>query len=582
MGMASTPESSTRILHQPIGIIGAGVAGLICAHVLLEDGFTDVTLLSRDRSVGGTWARERIYPGLHINNVHGEYRFSALSMPPPADPEEGGGRLSGEDIRDYAERFTAQFLEGKAKFKFRTEVRNVARGTGEKEGWDLLVEELGTGRKETVWFAKIILASGGCSAPSVPPALSQKAANEVGYRGIVVHSTEFASRVGDILAAVAPISESKDAEDGVAVVGGGKSAQDICTHLANQGRKVTMVFPDVEPFVGGPKPLPAFLRQSRFIAVLTPHIVLKTRLEWFLHQTSLGSTFVHWFFKKIQTLAADAFALPLDSPLRSKHNVFWCIRLSDEGVPFAKGFHALADAGKIGLVAPAHVIGYAQDGESIRVDNGTSIKAKAVVLCTGYKSSWESIFTPEVAKEIGIDKHLPTTDLKTTWDYKSLQGGPPLRAEHQDEALVTSIHRGIVPAKNLHKRDFAVAGALFSANPGYTYEVVAHWIASYFREDKMRLPSSTEEAIVLAEERSAWMKARFPNMLGWVNESYSGSYDFWTWPQAADELLEDMYLPSMRSGGNWINWVFKVINPKEIANLTEERRVKRHFDNWAR
>lgn len=59
--------ANSNILSQPVGIIGTGVAGLINAHVLLQDGFTDVTLISRDKSVGGTWARERVYPGLHIN-----------------------------------------------------------------------------------------------------------------------------------------------------------------------------------------------------------------------------------------------------------------------------------------------------------------------------------------------------------------------------------------------------------------------------------------------------------------------------------------------------------------------------------
>jgi dimethylaniline monooxygenase (N-oxide forming) len=67
----------------------------------------------------------------------------------------------------------------------------------------------------------------------------------------------------------------------------------------------------------------------------------------------------------------------------------------------------------------------------------------------------------------------------------------------------------------------------FTENPGYTNEVVAHWIASYFRGDNMRLPSS-EEAFKKAEEQSAWMKVRFPSMLSWVNESYSTSLDFWT------------------------------------------------------
>lgn len=47
------------------------------------------------------------------------------------------------------------------------------------------------------------------------------------------------------------------------------------------------------------------------------------------------------------------------------------------------------------------------------------------------------------------------------------------------------------------------------------------------------------------------------------------------WPQAADEFLEDMHLPSGRSGGWWFNWIFKVIDLKEIANLTEERNALR-------
>jgi dimethylaniline monooxygenase (N-oxide forming) len=44
----------------------------------------------------------------------------------------------------------------------------------------------------------------------------------------------------------------------------------------------------------------------------------------------------------------------------------------------------------------------------------------------------------------------------------------------------------------------------------------------------MRLPSSVEEAIAEAEIQSAWMKARFPDMLSWVNESQSANLDFWT------------------------------------------------------
>jgi len=45
-----------------------------------------------------------------------------------------------------------------------------------------------------------------------------------------------------------------------------------------------------------------------------------------------------------------------------------------------------------------------------------------------------------------------------------------------------------------------------------------------------------------------------------------------------DELLDDMGLPSMRSGGNWLTWPFKVISPAEIKDLGKERHAKREAD----
>jgi len=119
-------------------------------------------------------------------------------------------------------------------------------------------------------------------------------------------------------------------------------------------------------------------------------------------------------------------------------------------------------------------------------------------------------------------------------------------------------------------------GAIFTTNNGYTYEVSAHWISSYFLNDPfLRLPSSTEQAIYLAERNAAWLRKRYPLMLAAINESYSSDLAFWSWPQATDTLLEDMGLRSMRSGGNIFSWVFKVIDLAEIAKLKEERDLKR-------
>ena len=66
--MAAHPqEHRLDPLHEPVAVIGSGLAGLITAHILLQDGFVNVELLTRDKSVGGVWSKERVYPGLHIN-----------------------------------------------------------------------------------------------------------------------------------------------------------------------------------------------------------------------------------------------------------------------------------------------------------------------------------------------------------------------------------------------------------------------------------------------------------------------------------------------------------------------------------
>ena len=104
------------------------------------------------------------------------------------------------------------------------------------------------------------------------------------FKGIVIHSAEFGTKSGELLASVPAQSGNTEAEaPAIVVVGGGKSAQEyvfpatfrdapcaqcmpldsISAYLANEGRKVTVICPDFDAFTAGPKPLPAFIRKSR-------------------------------------------------------------------------------------------------------------------------------------------------------------------------------------------------------------------------------------------------------------------------------------------------------------------------------
>jgi len=65
--LTHSAENQADPLLEPIGVIGSGIAGLITAHILLQDGFKSVEVITCDRSVGGVWSEERVYPGLQVN-----------------------------------------------------------------------------------------------------------------------------------------------------------------------------------------------------------------------------------------------------------------------------------------------------------------------------------------------------------------------------------------------------------------------------------------------------------------------------------------------------------------------------------
>ena len=89
----------------------------------------------------------------------------------------------------------------------------------------------------------------------------------------------------------------------------------------------------------------------------------------------------------------NAAKLPKDSPLRKTHSLFWGLRTNDEGVPADNTFFGLVKAGKVELIAPVRVDRFGDDGQSVVLDDGRTIMASAIVLATGYESSWKDVMS---------------------------------------------------------------------------------------------------------------------------------------------------------------------------------------------
>ncbi|KAF8524988.1 hypothetical protein JB92DRAFT_2877960 [Gautieria morchelliformis] len=151
-----------------------------------------------------------------------------LQMPPPADSARSGARLSGLDMCSYMDAFAHKYLKGKIRFE--TEVLNVKR-VPDASFWRLTVEDKKTGIREVLNFSRIVLCTGGCSNPFIPPSLSPASAKNAGFHGPVLHSSRFSAEVDGIIREIPESPPSEKDAVSIVVVGGGKSAQESVVQM---------------------------------------------------------------------------------------------------------------------------------------------------------------------------------------------------------------------------------------------------------------------------------------------------------------------------------------------------------------
>ena len=180
-----------------VAIIGAGVAGLATAKVLLAAGHA-VTVFDRTPDVGGVWSATRRYPGLTTQSPKTQYSLSDFPMPKdfPEWP-------TGEQVQSYFAAYATEFGIA-AHLRLNTTVTAAAPTPDGR--WRVETGE----SAET--YGRVVVANGVFCEPAVPD-----------FPG----RAEFAAAGGRLCAG----TEFHDAEDArgkhVLVVGYGKSACDV-------------------------------------------------------------------------------------------------------------------------------------------------------------------------------------------------------------------------------------------------------------------------------------------------------------------------------------------------------------------
>ncbi|MGI9233241.1 MAG: pentapeptide repeat-containing protein [Woeseiaceae bacterium] len=342
-----------------IGIIGAGVGGLITAKTFLEEGF-DCEVLERKGSLGGVWASG--YHSLRLQLPKESYEFLDWPMPAsyPAFP-------SCDQIVSYLNAYARHFRVFK-KIQFNCRVDKLLRRPDDK-GWVVRFHDTKNEQQLERAYDFVVVCNGLYSTPRIPTFPDQDQ-----FQGQVIHSSMF--------------QDPERARDtNVVVVGFGKSALDRAEEVAEVADQVTLVFR--QPHWPVPRKFLGLVNNkfmiSRFMSALLPLYLHPGKWEKRLHTYGGWMVWGVWRFLELilraQFRLQSAGALPSS---RLERDIFTGDFVASPNI------YSLMRKGTI-RTEQASVKRFTADG--VELSNGKHINADTVVLGTGWK--YDHSFLPD-------------------------------------------------------------------------------------------------------------------------------------------------------------------------------------------
>lgn len=344
-----------------IGIIGAGISGLVTAKTLLEDGH-DVTVFEKDDEVGGVWARSRRYPGIATQNPRDTYAFSDFPMP-ASYPDWPSGEQVQAYLAAYADRFGVT-----PRLRLGIRVDHAApRGDG--RGWHVRATSVSgpdAGRAETHDFDWLVVCNGVFSEPFVPETPGMDDFRAAGGR--VLHSTVFHD--------AAEVDGRR-----VIVVGFAKSAADAACAAVGHAADTTLLFR--RAYWKMPKHFFGFVHLKYVLTTRFSEALFRYRrlegLERLLHTVGRPFVWLHWrFIERVLriTFSLDRAGLVPDEPIEK---VVGCM-LSLA----SNGFYDHVRAGRLNTRQGA-IRRFAAGG--VELEDGERMEADVVVYGTGFRQT---------------------------------------------------------------------------------------------------------------------------------------------------------------------------------------------------
>ncbi|KAA8907994.1 hypothetical protein FN846DRAFT_946278 [Sphaerosporella brunnea] len=567
-------------------IIGAGWHGLVSAKTYLEvNPGARVLILEKSPTIGGVWARHRLYPGLKTNNMLGTYEASDFPMTTHDFGVKPGEHIPGDVVHEYLKKYAEKFdILKLCRFG-----ENVT--TAEKldnKGWRLTVETSSSGDR-IVSTAKLVVATGLTSEPFLPAFVGA-----ADFAAPIIHCGHLLEQSEALFA---------DAKN-VVVFGGTKSAWDAAYAFATRGIHVDWVIREsghgpcwmAPPYVTPLKKWLEKLVTTRFLTWLSPCVWGDAdgfkAARGFLHGTAIGRAITRAFWG---ILGSDVVALngydkhPETAKLKPWVDAFW-IAAGLSILNYPTNFFDLVKEGKISVhigeidflsAKTVHLSSTQQAAPD--TEPAKTLHADALICSTGWKFHPPMTFTDRsgsaIDTQLGLPHHSPEAeaddpalkqaDAEIFARFPMLKDQPklnpklkPLAAETKDLNRGFSLYRFMVPPALIHDRTIVFNGMLTTICTPMVAQAQALWLTAYL-SGKLRAedPDQVARETVLHARFGRW---RYPGGFG----ARYPDFVFDAVPYI-DLLLADVGLSGRRKGGI-VAECFHPYGPEDYRGLVQE------------
>ncbi|KAH8815446.1 hypothetical protein F5884DRAFT_178791 [Xylogone sp. PMI_703] len=568
-------------------VIGAGFNGLAAAKTYLGlNPRSKVLVLDSASSVGGVWAKHRLYPGLKSNNMLGTYEFSDFPMSTEIYGVKPGEFIPGTVVHRYLNDYTDRFI-GKERLRLETRIESVEHIEG--GGWILTLlsgfsdrEALTESKLQT---KKLIVATGMNSEAYLPNFVGSES-----FGAPLFHPKDFL-RYADTL---------KSAKN-VCVFGGGKSAWDVVYEYASKGIQVDWVIRKSghgptwmsPPYVTPLKKWLEKLVHTRLLTWFSPCIFGEadgySAVRSFFHGTRIGRFIVDTFWgilgNDVKTL--NKFdAHPETKKLTPWSNPFF-IAAGLSILNYPTDFFDLVRNGTVRVHIDEIV---SLSPNAVHLASGTRLPADAFISASGWKHSPTLKFLPPTL-DFGLPHKLNESEaqLVSTADKEILSRFPRLRAqskrspdfkllpeargvsrsknEAEDNFGSYHLYRYMIPPSLVRDRDIAFAGSIMTISTTVIAQTQALWISAYFSSSSASLlpmetkPEDIEYSAILHNRFGKW---RYPE--GYGEKFPDMVFDALPY---VDLLLQDLGLQRWRKGSALAE-IFQPYGPEDYKGLVME------------